>query len=117
MPGTQETDDKLCVCTTQDTLLLNATSALLFTLSLYNPGIQYFKCDHQRSVYLFLSSLGENCAITAYPCDSYWDYRKGKCVKCGTPQQESCPLLGESNKQFPVWINEELIFGRIPTPF
>uniref|UniRef100_A0A5F5PKE9 Lipase H n=1 Tax=Equus caballus TaxID=9796 RepID=A0A5F5PKE9_HORSE len=57
-------------------------------------GIQYFKCDHQRSVYLFLSSLGENCAITAYPCDSYWDYRKGKCVKCGTPQQESCPLLG-----------------------
>uniref|UniRef100_A0A9L0I7T5 Lipase H n=1 Tax=Equus asinus TaxID=9793 RepID=A0A9L0I7T5_EQUAS len=57
-------------------------------------GIQYFKCDHQRSVYLFLSSLRENCAITAYPCDSYWDYRKGKCVQCGTPQKESCPLLG-----------------------
>ncbi|XP_040336935.1 lipase member H isoform X1 [Herpailurus yagouaroundi] len=57
-------------------------------------GLQYFKCDHQRSVYLYLSSLRENCAITAYPCDSYRDYRNGKCVNCGMPQKESCPLLG-----------------------
>uniref|UniRef100_A0A673TT57 Lipase H n=1 Tax=Suricata suricatta TaxID=37032 RepID=A0A673TT57_SURSU len=57
-------------------------------------GMQYFKCDHQRSVYLYLSSLRENCTITAYPCDSYRDYRNGKCVDCGMPQKESCPLLG-----------------------
>ncbi|XP_014386073.1 PREDICTED: lipase member H isoform X3 [Myotis brandtii] len=57
-------------------------------------GMQYFKCDHQKSVYLYLSSLRENCTVTAYPCDSYRDYRNGKCVSCGTPQQESCPLLG-----------------------
>lgn len=56
--------------------------------------MQYFKCDHQRSVYLYLSSLREKCTITAYPCDSYRDYRNGKCVHCGTPQMESCPLLG-----------------------
>ncbi|KAM8902060.1 lipase member H isoform 2-T2 [Lycaon pictus] len=57
-------------------------------------GLKYFKCDHQRSVYLYLSSLRENCSITAYPCDSYRDYRNGKCVNCGIPQKESCPLLG-----------------------
>ncbi|XP_061049296.1 lipase member H isoform X3 [Eubalaena glacialis] len=57
-------------------------------------GMQYFKCDHQRSVYLYLSSLRENCTITAYPCDSYQDYRNGKCVNCGISQTESCPLLG-----------------------
>ncbi|XP_059543271.1 lipase member H isoform X3 [Myotis daubentonii] len=56
-------------------------------------GMQYFKCDHQKSVYLYLSSLRENCTVTAYPCDSYRDYRNGKCVSCGTPQKESCPLL------------------------
>uniref|UniRef100_A0A452QZK9 Lipase H n=1 Tax=Ursus americanus TaxID=9643 RepID=A0A452QZK9_URSAM len=63
-------------------------------------GLRYFKCDHQRSVYLYLSSLRENCSITAYPCDSYRDYRNGKCVNCGIPPKESCPLLGKSNKQF-----------------
>ncbi|XP_023438967.2 lipase member H isoform X3 [Dasypus novemcinctus] len=57
-------------------------------------GMQYFKCDHQRSVYLYLSSLRENCAITAYPCESYRDYRNGKCISCGTPQKVPCPLLG-----------------------
>lgn len=57
-------------------------------------GLEYFKCDHQRSVYLYLSSLRDNCAVTTYPCDSYRDYRNGKCVSCGTPQKESCPLLG-----------------------
>ncbi|XP_058151476.1 lipase member H isoform X2 [Dasypus novemcinctus] len=56
-------------------------------------GMQYFKCDHQRSVYLYLSSLRENCAITAYPCESYRDYRNGKCISCGTPQKVPCPLL------------------------
>ncbi|XP_048202971.1 lipase member H [Perognathus longimembris pacificus] len=57
-------------------------------------GSQYFKCDHQRSVYLYLASLRESCAITAYPCDSYRDYRNGKCVNCGMPQKVSCPLVG-----------------------
>ncbi|KAF6119482.1 lipase H [Phyllostomus discolor] len=57
-------------------------------------GLQYFKCDHQRSVYLYLSSLREDCAVTAYPCDSYRNYRNGKCVSCGAPQQEPCPVPG-----------------------
>ena len=79
--------------------------------------MQYFKCDHQRSVYLYLSSLKKNCAITAYPCDSYRDYRNGKCVNCGVSQMEPCPILGKSSQQFPTLINKELISGRISAPF
>ncbi|XP_023556690.1 lipase member H [Octodon degus] len=57
-------------------------------------GMRYFKCDHQRSVYLFLASLRRDCDVIAYPCDSYRDYRNGKCVNCGTAHTEPCPLVG-----------------------
>ncbi|NXC48684.1 LIPH Lipase, partial [Penelope pileata] len=57
-------------------------------------GFQYFKCDHQRSVFLFLSSLKRKCNITAYPCDSYSDYKRGKCVGCEAFHPMSCPVLG-----------------------
>ncbi|KAM6145143.1 lipase member I [Phoenicopterus ruber ruber] len=57
-------------------------------------GLYYFKCDHQRSVFLFLSSLERKCNITTYPCDSYSDYKKGKCVDCEAFQPMSCPVLG-----------------------
>ncbi|NWI15944.1 LIPH Lipase, partial [Crypturellus soui] len=57
-------------------------------------GLQYFKCDHQRSVFLFISSLKKSCNITAYPCDSYRNYRKGECTSCKTYQPLPCPVLG-----------------------
>ncbi|XP_065412254.1 lipase member H isoform X2 [Chrysemys picta bellii] len=57
-------------------------------------GSQYFKCDHQRSVFLFLSSLKERCNITAYPCDTYRDYRNSKCASCEAFQPMPCPVLG-----------------------
>ncbi|OBS74987.1 hypothetical protein A6R68_14471 [Neotoma lepida] len=56
--------------------------------------MKYFKCDHQMSVFLYIASLQNNCSISAYPCDSYRDYRNGKCVSCGVGQRVSCPLLG-----------------------
>ena len=65
---------------------------------LYNQGIKYFKCDHQMSVYLYLASLQNNCSITAYPCDSYRDYRNGKCVSCGAGQIVPCPRVGKPTK-------------------
>ncbi|NXU53306.1 LIPH Lipase, partial [Turnix velox] len=57
-------------------------------------GLQYFKCDHQRSVFLFLSSLNQSCSITAYPCDSYRSYRNGKCISCETFWPLPCPTPG-----------------------
>ncbi|KAM7107917.1 LOW QUALITY PROTEIN: lipase member H [Ciconia maguari] len=57
-------------------------------------GLQYFKCDHQRSVFLFMSSLKQSCNITAYPCDSYRNYRNGKCTSCKTFWPMPCPILG-----------------------
>ncbi|XP_064929185.1 lipase member H isoform X2 [Columba livia] len=56
-------------------------------------GLQYFKCDHQRSVLLFMSSLKQSCNITAYPCDSYRNYRNGKCTSCATFWPMPCPIL------------------------
>uniref|UniRef100_A0A8C8SAJ4 Lipase H n=1 Tax=Pelusios castaneus TaxID=367368 RepID=A0A8C8SAJ4_9SAUR len=57
-------------------------------------GSQYFKCDHQRSVFLFLSSLKAGCNMTAYPCDTYSGYRHGKCASCEAFQPMPCPILG-----------------------
>ncbi|OXB65286.1 hypothetical protein ASZ78_001593 [Callipepla squamata] len=57
-------------------------------------GLKYFKCDHQRSVYLFMASLQKSCNITTYPCESYRSYRKGKCTSCESFQPMPCPVLG-----------------------
>uniref|UniRef100_K7GJB0 Lipase H n=1 Tax=Pelodiscus sinensis TaxID=13735 RepID=K7GJB0_PELSI len=57
-------------------------------------GNEYFKCDHQRSVFLYLASLRKSCNITAYPCDTYRDYRNGKCASCEAFQPMPCPVLG-----------------------
>nr|XP_020861516.1 lipase member H isoform X3 [Phascolarctos cinereus] len=57
-------------------------------------GFEYFKCDHQRSVFLYLSSLKKDCDIIAYPCESYRDYLNGKCISCGDDQLMPCPVLG-----------------------
>ncbi|XP_066502610.1 lipase member H [Hoplias malabaricus] len=57
-------------------------------------GSQYFKCDHQRSVYLYLSSLNKSCPITTYPCSSYSDYLDGRCVDCSRFGEAGCPVLG-----------------------
>uniref|UniRef100_A0A8C5RLS6 Lipase H n=1 Tax=Laticauda laticaudata TaxID=8630 RepID=A0A8C5RLS6_LATLA len=58
-------------------------------------GSSYFKCDHQRSVFLYISSLQHDCGITAYPCESYKDYRNGKCVSCNF-KSLPCPIVGKS---------------------
>ncbi|KAM8977010.1 lipase member I [Pelodytes ibericus] len=58
-------------------------------------GSEYFKCDHQRSVFLYLSSLNKSreCDVVTFPCGSYRDYRMGKCTDClASPLQ--CPVLG-----------------------
>ncbi|XP_044298355.1 lipase member I isoform X2 [Varanus komodoensis] len=57
-------------------------------------GTQYFKCDHQRSVFLYMASLKHNCHIYAYPCDSYEDFTNGKCVSCEAFHPLPCPILG-----------------------
>ncbi|NXF92252.1 LIPH Lipase, partial [Eubucco bourcierii] len=57
-------------------------------------GLQYFKCDHQRSVLLFMASLRQSCNITAYPCDSYRNYRNAKCTSCQAFWPLPCPVLG-----------------------
>ncbi|XP_061904543.1 lipase member H isoform X4 [Entelurus aequoreus] len=40
-------------------------------------GSTYFKCDHQRSVYLFFESLKHTCSSRTFPCASYTDFLDG----------------------------------------
>ncbi|KAE8621838.1 hypothetical protein XENTR_v10004990 [Xenopus tropicalis] len=57
-------------------------------------GSEYFKCDHQRSVFLYIASLTKSCDLVAFPCKSYRDYRIGNCTDCKEFLPLSCPVLG-----------------------
>lgn len=57
-------------------------------------GGSYFKCDHQRSVFLFLDSVNWTCASRAFPCSSYKDFLDGKCLSCERFGDAGCPIFG-----------------------
>ncbi|XP_077597335.1 lipase member H [Stigmatopora nigra] len=57
-------------------------------------GTGYFKCDHQRSVYLFCESLKHICTSRAFPCNNYKDFQDGKCTSCEQFGDAGCPVLG-----------------------
>lgn len=57
-------------------------------------GGAYFKCDHQRSVLLYMESIRRNCRMRAYPCSSYSDFLDGKCLNCQQFGLEECPIFG-----------------------
>lgn len=42
-----------------------------------------------------MSSLKQSCNITTYPCDSYRNYRNGKCTSCEAFWPMPCPILGK----------------------
>ncbi|XP_018768691.1 lipase member H isoform X2 [Serinus canaria] len=70
-------------------------------------GLQYFKCDHQRSVFLFLSSLTQSCNITTYPCNSYRNYRNGKCTSCEPFWPMPCPILGYYASEWKSYLTQQ----------
>uniref|UniRef100_A0A3P8WXR3 Lipase, member Ia n=1 Tax=Cynoglossus semilaevis TaxID=244447 RepID=A0A3P8WXR3_CYNSE len=57
-------------------------------------GGAYFKCDHQRSVLLYLGSLNRTCTIRAFPCDSNTEFLDGKCLSCDQFGADGCPVFG-----------------------
>lgn len=57
-------------------------------------GGAYFKCDHQRSVFLYMESINRTCQIRAYPCSSYTDFLDGKCLNCKQFGSHGCPIFG-----------------------
>ncbi|XP_055035148.2 lipase member H [Misgurnus anguillicaudatus] len=72
-------------------------------------GSGYFKCDHQRSVFLYMSSINGSCPIIAYPCDSYTDFLDGKCMDCRKFGFDECPVFGFDSinwKEFLVKYNQ-----------
>lgn len=57
-------------------------------------GTAYFKCDHQRSVLLYMESIKRTCPIKAYPCSSYSDFMDGNCLNCEQFGPDGCPIFG-----------------------
>ncbi|XP_058272474.1 lipase member H isoform X1 [Hemibagrus wyckioides] len=57
-------------------------------------GSKYFKCDHQRSVFLYLDSMNQSRQINAYPCSDYSDFLDGKCLNCERFNSSGCPVFG-----------------------
>ncbi|KAM3869201.1 lipase member H-like [Diretmus argenteus] len=57
-------------------------------------GKSYFKCDHQRSLLLFLDSLNQTCTSRAFPCSSYKDFLDGQCMDCDQFSAAGCPVFG-----------------------
>uniref|UniRef100_A0A2I4ASV5 Lipase member H n=1 Tax=Austrofundulus limnaeus TaxID=52670 RepID=A0A2I4ASV5_AUSLI len=57
-------------------------------------GGSYFKCDHQKSVFLFLDTVNRTCFTRAYPCSSYEDFLAGKCLNCDRFGDAGCPIFG-----------------------
>ncbi|CAB1316041.1 unnamed protein product, partial [Coregonus sp. 'balchen'] len=57
-------------------------------------GSGYFKCDHQRSVYLYLGSITQTCIISAFPCSSYTEFLDGHCMDCDQFKPAGCPVFG-----------------------
>ncbi|CDQ69973.1 unnamed protein product [Oncorhynchus mykiss] len=57
-------------------------------------GSSYFKCDHQRSVFLYLGSINRTCNIRAFPCSSYTEFLDGRCMDCDQFKPAGCPVFG-----------------------
>ncbi|XP_067679044.1 pancreatic lipase-related protein 2-like [Haliotis asinina] len=54
-------------------------------------------CSHGRSHQLYLESMSSPCPFTSYPCPSYDDFKKGKCLTCGST---GCSQLGYYSDQY-----------------
>ncbi|KAM4545711.1 lipase member H isoform 2-T2 [Odontesthes bonariensis] len=63
-------------------------------------GGSYFKCDHQRSVMLFLDTVKGTCASMTFPCSSYEDFLDGKCLNCEQFGDAGCPHFGYDAKRW-----------------
>ncbi|XP_070699708.1 lipase member H [Pempheris klunzingeri] len=57
-------------------------------------GGAYFKCDHQRSVFLYLESINRTCASRAFPCSSNKEFLDGNCLNCEQFGAAGCPVFG-----------------------
>ncbi|KAG7471157.1 hypothetical protein MATL_G00121330 [Megalops atlanticus] len=55
---------------------------------------KYLLCSHHRAHQLFTSSIHASCPLTAFPCNSLADFKKGRCTHCDWPGLHACPQLG-----------------------
>lgn len=63
----------------------------------YNIGVIYFLelfdtyvCDHMRATEYYIATVQNLCSWKAFPCQSYRDFKAGKCLQCNG----ECPTMG-----------------------
>ncbi|XP_013397778.1 pancreatic triacylglycerol lipase [Lingula anatina] len=71
----------------------------VFTAGLYNGGKKFFVCDHTRAHELFTDSVTSTCPFIGFKCNSYDEYKSGKCSSCG---KWGCPQMGLNADKFPL---------------
>ncbi|XP_066968509.1 pancreatic triacylglycerol lipase-like isoform X2 [Macrobrachium rosenbergii] len=49
-------------------------------------------CNHKRAVELFVDSIESQCPYMAFLCDSYENYKSGKCASCGIDGTDCAPM-------------------------
>ncbi|KAJ7996720.1 hypothetical protein DPEC_G00239960 [Dallia pectoralis] len=63
-------------------------------------GSAYFKCEHQRAVFLYLESMKRTCTSHAFPCSSYKEFLDGHCTNCTRFAPDGCPVFGYDSIQW-----------------
>jgi len=57
--------------------------------NLFKP-VGSISCNHMRAPAYYTASVKRLCSWTAYPCSSYRNFQRGKCLRCNG----SCPSMG-----------------------
>ncbi|XP_021343702.1 pancreatic triacylglycerol lipase-like isoform X2 [Mizuhopecten yessoensis] len=56
--------------------------SVTFEGDLYNGGKEYLACNHLRSYKYFKESINSICPWQGYRCDSYDNFKRGRCMSC-----------------------------------
>ncbi|CAF0985610.1 unnamed protein product, partial [Brachionus calyciflorus] len=62
-----------------------------YSNSLNFDSTDYFACNHVRCEYYFAESIDPSCNFKATPCDSYDNFKAGK---CSCDSEKGCPSMG-----------------------
>ncbi|XP_068244489.1 pancreatic triacylglycerol lipase-like [Palaemon carinicauda] len=66
-------------------------------------------CNHKRAVELFVDSIETQCLYMAFQCDTYENYKAGKCHSCGSDGTRCAPMGLHADAWLGVGTGKELV--------
>ncbi|XP_043556945.1 phospholipase A1 member A isoform X2 [Chiloscyllium plagiosum] len=55
---------------------------------------KYLVCDHTRAIFVYISSIKNQCPLVAFPCQTYELFANGQCTNCNIHPLQRCPRIG-----------------------